>query len=136
MDVTPKIPIVTQQNAALESDVNSGHLAIAAAERHPIDRMQRAGAFANGNNPYQNLQFVRSVYGSALAMEMAAERQMVQKEKAMGLHKIGGLYQDLVLGNDTQLQFTDFMSLPENRPDLPKSVLHVSMERQWKNHSL
>lgn len=135
MDVTPKIPIVTQQNAAVESDVNTGHLAIAAAERHPVDRMQRSGANSN-TNPYQNLQFVRSVYGSALAMEMAAERQMVQKEKAMGMHKIGGLYQDLVLGTDAQLQFADFMSLPDHRSELPKSVLHPAMERQLKNCNL
>jgi Proteasome maturation factor UMP1 len=133
MDVTPKIPIVTQQNAAVESDVNTGHLAIAAAERHPVDRMQRSSN-ANGNiNPYQNLQFIRSVYGSALAMEMAAERQMVHKEHAMGMHRIGGLTQDLVLGTDAQLQVTDFMSLPDHRSELPKSVFHPAMARQLKN---
>jgi Proteasome maturation factor UMP1 len=132
MDVTPKIPIVTQQNASVESDVNTGHLAIAAAERHPVDRMQRS--YSNGNtNPYQNLEFVRSVYGSALAMEMAAEHQMAQKEKAMGLHKIGGLYEDLVCGTDVQLQVTDFMSLPDHRSELPQSVFHPAMERQLKN---
>jgi Proteasome maturation factor UMP1 len=126
---SPKIPIVTKHDSALEADVNPGNLAIAATERHPVDALQRSGSA----NPYQDLNFVRSIYGSSLAMEMAAERQLARNEKAMGMSKIGGLYEDIVLGNNNTLQFSDFMSLPENRPDLPKSVFHVSMERHLKN---
>ena len=66
-------------------------------------------------------------------MEMAAERQYVQKERNMGMHKIGNMYEDIVMGNDTTVQFTDFMSLPDHRIELPKSVFHVSMDRQLKH---
>lgn len=132
MDESPKIPIVKKHDSALVTGLNGGNLAIAAAERHPVDVLQRSGQAAL-SNPYHDLNFIRSIYGCGLAMEMAAERQMARKEKAMGMSQIGGLYEDIVLGNDATLQFSDFMSLPENRAELPKSVLHVSMERQLKN---
>ena len=129
MDDTPKIPIVKKPVSSLETGLNGGNLAIDAAERHPVDVFQRSGPAASGN-PYRDLNFVRSIFGSGLAMEMAAERQIARQEKAMGLTQIGGLYEDIVLGNDTSLQFSDIMSLPENRAELPKSVFHVYMERQ------
>lgn len=137
-DTTPKIPIYTKQDIALEADVNTGNYAIAVAERHPIDVLQQrdrgnGGAASATINPYQDMNFVRSIYGSGLAMEMAAERQYVQQERNMGMHKIGNMYEDIVLGNDTTIQYTDFMSLPDHRIELPKSVFHVSMDRQLKN---
>jgi Proteasome maturation factor UMP1 len=133
---TPKIPIYTKQDNALEADVNTGNYAVAVAERHPIDVLQqrtRSNVIATTTvNPYQDLNFVRSIYGSGLAMEMAAERQYVQKERNMGMHKIGNIYEDIVLGNDVTMQYTDFMSLPDHRIELPKSVFHISMDRQLK----
>ena len=137
-DSTPKIPIYSQQDIALEADVNTGNYAVAVAERHPIDVLQQRsranGAAATSTiNPYQDMNFVRSIYGSGLAMEMAVERQYVQQERNMGMHKIGNMYEDIVLGNDATIQYTDFMSLPDHRIELPKSVFHVSMDQQLKN---
>ena len=134
-DSTPKIPIYTNQDNALEADVNTGNYAIAVAERHPVDVLQqraRGNAASATMNPYQEINFVRSIYGSGLAMEMAAERQFVQQERNMGMHKIGNMYEDIVLGNDATIQYSDFMSLPDHRIELPKSVFHVSMDRQLK----
>lgn len=128
MDESPKIPLVKMSVCSLEAGLNGGNLAIAAAERHPVDVLQRSGLKATGN-PYRDLNFIRSIYGSGLATEIAAERQMARKEKVMGLALIGGLYEDIVLGNDATLQFSDFMSLPGDRAELPKSVFHVTMER-------
>jgi Proteasome maturation factor UMP1 len=130
MDDSPKIPVVSMHKSASESGLNVGNLAIAAAERHPVDVMQRSGPTTN---PYQDLNFVRSVYGSGIAMEMAAERQLARAENDLGMSKIGGLYEDIVTGNQSNLQFSDFMSLPDNRSELPKSVFHLSMDRQLKN---
>lgn len=132
MDESPKIPLVKKLDSALKTGLNGGNLAIAAAERHPVDCLQRSGPPATGN-PYHDLNFIRSLYGSGLAMEMAAERQMARKEKAMGMSKIGGLYEDIVMGNDITLQYSDFMSQPEKSAELPKSVFHAIMERQLKN---
>ena len=134
-DSTPKIPIYTNQDIALEADVNTGNYAIAVAERNPVDVLQqraRGNAASATMNPYQEINFVRSIYGSGLAMEMAAERQFVQQERNMGMHKIGNMYEDIVLGNDATIQYSDFMSLPDHRIELPKSVFHVSMDRQLK----
>jgi len=130
MDDTPKIPIIKKPVSLMETGPSGSNFAVAAAERHPVDTMQRQGM--TGSNPYKDLSFIRSMYGSGMAMELAAERQMARQEKAMGLSQIGSIYEDIVSGTDTSVQFADFMSLPDNRPELPKSVLHVSMERQLK----
>lgn len=130
MDDSPKIPIVKKPVSLMETGPSGSNFAVAAAERHPVDTMQRQGM--PGSNPYKDLSFIRSMYGSGMAMELAAERQMARQEKAMGLSQIGAIYEDIVSGTDTSVQFADFMSLPDNRPELPKSVLHVSMERQLK----
>jgi Proteasome maturation factor UMP1 len=132
---SPKIPLVSNPSSALSRGLNAGNLAIGAAERHPVDVLQRLGGAPHSilNNPYQDLEFVRSVYGSGLAMEMAAERQMARRETAMGMTKIGSLTHDVYTGQDATLQFGDFMSLPENRVELPTSAFHVTMERHLRN---
>jgi len=130
MEESPKIPIVKKPVSLMETGPSGSNLAVAAAERHPVDTMQRQGF--TGSSPYNNLHFIRSMYGSGLAMELAAERQMARREKAMGLNNIGGIYEDIVSGNDATIQFADFMSLPDNRPELPKDVFHVSMKHHLK----
>jgi Proteasome maturation factor UMP1 len=134
MSEAPKIPITKQAVSMMESGLNGNHLAVAAAERHPVDTMQRFGTSATTTaNPYRDIEFVRSVYGSSLAMQMAAERQMARTEKyGMGSEHIGSVCEDIVMGNDTSIQFADFMSLPEHRPDLPKTVFHPVMQNQLK----
>ena len=132
MDESPKIPIV-QQPVSLMQGPNGGNLAVQAAERHPIDALQRQGGHTAGGSPYRDLDFVRSVYGSGLAMEIAAERQMAQREKRFGVSHVGSIYEDIVLGNNSSIQLSDFMSVPENRPELSKAVLHPVMARQLNN---
>jgi hypothetical protein len=136
MTMSPKIPLVSKPDSTLAAGLNTGNLALSAAERHPIDSLQRSGgqtAHSLLNNPYQDLDFIRSVYGSGLAMEMAAERQIARREAAMGMTKIAGVTYDIYAGQDATLQFGDFMSLPENRVTLPTSPFHISMERQLRN---
>ena len=130
MDDSPKIPILKQPVSLMEAGPSGISLAIAAAEPHPVDTMQRQRS--TGSNPYNNLHFIRSMYGSGLAMELAAERQLARREKSLGLDCIGGIYEDIISGNDTTVQYADFMSLPDHRPELPKSVFHVSMQRHLK----
>jgi Proteasome maturation factor UMP1 len=126
MDETPKIPILKKPVSLMETGPSGLSLAVAVAERHPVDTLQRQGL--TGSSPYKNTNFVRLMYGPGLAMELAAERQIALREKAMGLDNIGAIYEDVVSGNDTSVQFTDFMALPDNRPELLKSVFHVSMK--------
>ena len=130
MDATPKIPIVRKPSSMMETGPAGSDFATAAAARHPVDQLQRQGH--PHDSPYRNPEFVRSVYGSAMAMEMTAERQMARREKQMGLDFVGEMYQDIVDGNDCMIDMSDFMSLPENRPEVSKAVMHPYMAKFLK----
>merc|ERR1712070_1208569 len=106
----------------MEVGPNGQHLAARAAARHPVDQMQRSI-----RHPYRDLTFARRVYGSGLAMTLATE----QKNAAHESHSLGlpssGVYSDIVMGNDVKIDFSDFLSLPENRPDIKVETLHTTM---------
>jgi Proteasome maturation factor UMP1 len=132
MSETPKIPIVREPSSLLETGPAGTHFATAAAARHPVDELQRNGFTHHQDNPYQDMAFMKSVYGSALAMEIAAERQMAQREKKMGFEHLGSIYQDTTDGADIRVDVRDFLSLPDNRPELSTSYLHPYMASQLK----
>lgn len=115
----------------LETGPSGPNFATAVAARHPIDELQRSERSPQ-DSPYQDIQFLRSVYGSALAMEIAAERQMVQREKQMGLDHLAAIYEDSVNGTDFSVSASDFMCLPDDRPEMSKAVLHQYMARHLK----
>ena len=82
---------------------------------------------------FEGLEFVRRVYGSGLAMKLATEQKIAKEQdmlaRAPGLES-SSLYGDIVSGKDTTIQFSDFLSLPEYRPSVPKENPHVVMERR------
>lgn len=129
----PKIPIMSKPSNLMELGPNGNNLATAAASRHPIDEMQRR---SRGLQHPRNLQDVRRIYGPGLAMVLATEQKIARQQEEMmaGLpHAFsatgGKLYGEIVSGQDVQLDFGDFLSLPEHRPDLPQNP-HKLMERQ------
>jgi Proteasome maturation factor UMP1 len=130
MSDSPKVPIVREPSSMLETGPAGVNLATAAAARHPVDELQRSG-FPQ-DSPFQDVDFIRSVYGSALAMEISAERQMAKREKEMGLDHMASIYQDTTDGTDQFVNVCDFMSLPDNRPDLSTAVLHPYMAKFLK----
>lgn len=127
MDETTRIPIVTKPASMMEVGPNGNNLASVAASRHPVDDLQRKLDV----NPFQNLEYVRHVYGSGLAMRLATEQKVAleQERGAAGLPS-SGLYRDIVTGNDVKLDFADFLSLPEYRPDVATISPHATMERR------
>lgn len=118
----------------LETGPAGPNFAAAAAARHPIDELQRTGRRGGSpqDSPYQDINFLRSVYGSALAMEIAAERQMAVREKQMGLDHLAAVFQDSVDGTDFCMEVSDFMGLPDDRPEMSTTVLHPYMSRLLK----
>jgi hypothetical protein len=131
MSNTPKVPIVREPSSMLETGPAGVNLATAAAARHPVDELQRDGSSLQ-DSPFQDIGFIRSVYGSGLAMEISAERQMAKREKQMGLDHLSSIYQDTTDGTDQCVNVGDFMSLPDNRPTLSTAVLHPYMAQYLK----
>jgi hypothetical protein len=129
-DSAAMIPIMREPASLMELGPNGNNLAVAAASRHPVDHMQRV---APGPGQHRDLSFARHVYGSGLAMTLAIEQKIAAQHEltstAPGIPS-SGLYGEIVTGNDTKLDFRDFLALPQYQPDLSKEVPHVAMERQ------
>jgi len=82
-------------------------------------------------------QEVRRIYGSGLAMRLATERKMAHAT-GMGGRGVAGLpssnlMYDIVTGNNTKIEFEDFLSLPEHRPVFQRQDNpHTAMERSLR----
>mmetsp|Transcript_2146 Transcript_2146/g.3776 ORF Transcript_2146/g.3776 Transcript_2146/m.3776 type:complete len:131 (-) Transcript_2146:37-429(-) len=122
------IPLMKKPANLLETGLNGGNLAAAAVQRHPVDEMQR--------NPFDDLDHVRRMYGRALAMTLATERQMASQVGGLLPGMDGGYgvssncMLETVTGNDTKIDFSDYLSRPENLPVAPTVDAHKAMERK------
>jgi Proteasome maturation factor UMP1 len=149
-DTSSSIPRLSKPVSVMDAGLNADRLSHSAASKHPVLNLQQ-----QVNDPYRDLATVRHVYGSALAMILATERstamQQAQMNQFHGRGNVGtssataslasaSLYGEITQGNDVDLQFEDFLGLPQDRPDMasasgggggPMSVLpHTIMERQ------
>lgn len=127
MEDIASIPLMNKPANLMELGPNGNNLAAAAQSAHPVDAMQRRSV----GSKTSHLEHVRHVYGSGLAMVLATEQKIaIQQERmAHGLPS-SNLYRDIVSGTDVQLDFSDFLTLPENQPGLPKENPHKVMEYQ------
>ena len=138
----PQIPVMQRPVSMMEHGPNSQNLAATAMARHPVDHLQQRTAASNSD---VDLDFVRHVYGSGLAMRLATEQKIAVQQEAQGLFTShsssfpnggGGsstsssVYRDIVTGHDLKMNFSDYLSLPENRPDLPNENFHIAAERK------
>lgn len=123
MDDMAQIPMMNKPVSMMEYGPNSQNLAAAAAARHPVDQLQRTTA------PAVDLDYVRHVYGSGLAMRLATEHKIAAQQDGGPLASTN-IYRDVVSGNDLKLDFGDYLSLPEHRPDVARENLHLSAERK------
>lgn len=128
MNGSPQIPEMHQPASLMERGLNSNNLAAQATARHPVDDLQRH----RQTNPFESLEYVRHVYGSGLAMRLATEQKIAnQQDDLTPLSRPGNnLYREIVSGQDLQLDFGDFLSLPEHRPEMVKETPHAFMERK------
>lgn len=122
-----RIPVMQKPASLMEVGPNGNNLAAAAASRHPVDQLQQQMMTHN------RVDFARHVYGSGLAMRLATEQKLASDNtrRAVGLPQ-SNIYRDIVTGNDTKLDFGDFLSLPEYRPDVAKTNMHAAMEHQLR----
>jgi Proteasome maturation factor UMP1 len=145
------IPRLSKPVSVMHAGLNADRLSHSAASKHPVLHLQH-----QTNDPYRDLTSVRHVYGSALAMILATERSTAVQQAHMnqfhGRAAVGSavpmassasLYGEITHGNDVDLQFEDYLGLPQDRPDMasasggggggPMSQLpHTVMERQLR----
>mmetsp|Transcript_15562 Transcript_15562/g.20265 ORF Transcript_15562/g.20265 Transcript_15562/m.20265 type:complete len:130 (+) Transcript_15562:139-528(+) len=126
MDDMAQIPMMQKPVSMMEHGPNSQNLAAASAARHPVDQLQRAMAV----QPFADLEHVRHVYGSGLAMRLATEHKIaLQQEGGLPLGS-SNIYRDVVTGNDLKMDFGDYLSLPEHQPEISRENLHLAAERK------
>ena len=95
-------------------------------------------AHANNANASLDIDAVRRLYGSALAMRLVTERKMASnvggRLPGMDSHPDSNVMLDTLTGNDLQIHFGDFLSLQSDRADVGRNVaqenvmIHNAME--------
>ncbi|KAL7550714.1 hypothetical protein ACHAWF_013930 [Thalassiosira exigua] len=119
MSETNSIPVMRKPSDAMSAGLNASNLAASAMQRHPIDRMQRANA-ANTESPL-DLDAVRRLYGSGLAMRLATERRMALQVggrlPGLDAHPDSRAMYETLTGDDVSIGFGDFLNLRRNRPE-------------------
>eukprot|EP00522_Entomoneis_paludosa_P011892 CAMPEP_0172440202 /NCGR_PEP_ID=MMETSP1065-20121228/916_1 /TAXON_ID=265537 /ORGANISM="Amphiprora paludosa, Strain CCMP125" /LENGTH=131 /DNA_ID=CAMNT_0013188987 /DNA_START=26 /DNA_END=421 /DNA_ORIENTATION=- len=126
-DGMPQIPMMQKPVSVMEHGPNSHNLAAASAARHPVDTLQRTSAASASS---ANLEYVRHVYGSGLAMRLATEHKIAAQQDQGAPLATSNLYRDVITGNDLKMDFGDYLSLPQDRPEMPRENLHVMAERK------
>ena len=74
-----------------------------------------------GGGATLDLDAIRRLYGSALAMRLTTERKMAAsvggRLPGMVAHPNSNAMLDAVTGNDLTLQFEDYLNLPQHQPN-------------------
>lgn len=124
--MSASIPIAQTPVKTMETGLNGHNLATTATARHAVDDLQRRSAL------YDDLDDVRRIYGSGLAMRLATERQMASKVggrlPGMESGDSSNVLMQTLMGTDTKLDFGDVLSRPEHMPVARVNSPHVAME--------
>ena len=126
MEDTLRIPEMHQPASLMETGLNGNNLAAQATAPHAVDAMQRRRA----TNPLESLAYVRSVYGSGLAMRLATEQKIAAQQDDVTPLQTTNLYREIVTGADVQMDFGDYLNLAEHSPEMIKETPHAFMERK------
>lgn len=112
------IPIMRKPSDAMSAGLNSSNLAASAIQRHPIDMMQRNST--SESSPL-DLDAVRRLYGSGLAMRLATERRMASnvggRLPGLDAHPDSRAMFESLTGDDLTVGFGDFLNVKQNRPE-------------------
>mmetsp|Transcript_28399 Transcript_28399/g.41796 ORF Transcript_28399/g.41796 Transcript_28399/m.41796 type:complete len:146 (-) Transcript_28399:140-577(-) len=101
---------------------NSSNLSAQTKQAHPIDHLQQVTAAnkQHGGSHDLDLDAVRRLYGSGLAMTLATERKLAAHAggRLPGLEAApnSNAMLDAVTGNDLEFGFDDVLNLRENSP--------------------
>uniref|UniRef100_A0A6S9C7K7 Uncharacterized protein n=1 Tax=Ditylum brightwellii TaxID=49249 RepID=A0A6S9C7K7_9STRA len=118
MDPTSSsIPMMRKPTNFMSVGPNGDNLASSAVQSHPIDRMQRSGASTSSFD----LDSIRRLYGSGLAMRLATERHHASnvggRLPGMDATPNSNAMMDTITGDDITIDFQDFLNMPANRPE-------------------
>jgi hypothetical protein len=129
-DPSSSIPVMRHPANQMETGPNGNNLAAAAASNHPIDNLQRNSSAAVERG-FLDLDGVRRLYGSGLAMRLATERQLASQVggRLPGMEQ-SNLVMDTVTGNDVMLDFSDILGRPEHAPVASVRDPHTAMQRK------
>merc|ERR1712125_108584 len=99
------------------------------------DRMQRESAGSSA----LDIDAIRRLYGSGLAMRLVTERRMAQNVggRLLGSHGTGhsNVMLDALTGDDMSIEFGDYLYLEHNRPTVSmvgndaNLTIHAAMEK-------
>mmetsp|Transcript_20408 Transcript_20408/g.36671 ORF Transcript_20408/g.36671 Transcript_20408/m.36671 type:complete len:148 (-) Transcript_20408:225-668(-) len=121
-NMSNSIPVMRKPSDELSNGLNSSNLAASAMARHPIDQMQRANAGSGSTQSPLDLDAIRRLYGSGLAMRLATERQMALKVggrlPGLDAHPDSRAMYETLTGDDVSIGFGDFLNLRKNSPEV------------------
>ncbi|KAL3803415.1 hypothetical protein ACHAW5_001913 [Stephanodiscus triporus] len=133
------IPVMRKPSDAMSNGLNSSNLAALAMQRHPIDRMQRANGGNGATESPLDLDAVRRLYGSGLAMRLATERRLASnvggRLPGMDAHPDSRAMYETLTGDDLTIGFGDFLNVRRNRPEGgvgEERVPHDAMESRLR----
>ena len=114
------IPVMRSPADVMSKGPNGANLAATARRAHPVDRMQRMSTSAGGAS-HLDLDAIRRLYGSALAMRLSTERHLASQVggrlPGMDATPDSRALLDTLTGDDLTLDFGDILNLSENRPE-------------------
>jgi hypothetical protein len=133
---TPSIPQLNQSrpHSTLSAGLNSLNLASQAAPNHPLDTISSSvHSQIYGAGGIVDLDQVKRIYGSALAMQLKTE---IEHVASVGSSRMPGLDSqpqrnvllDSLTGGDLRIGFEDVLNRKETRVEGPRVVLHEAME--------
>lgn len=128
-DLSSGIPVMRSPVDEMETGPNGSNLAAAAKRNHYVQELQSTQS--RQNRGFLDLDGVRRLYGSGLAMTLATERQLASRNggRLPGMTE-SKLLMDTITGKDISLDFDDFLSKPEHNPIATIKDPHSAMQRK------
>lgn len=113
--LSSSIPVMSGPNDLMRNGLNSDNFAASAVQNHPVDRMQQ-GQDSNS----LDIDAIRRLYGSALAMRLTTERQNASQVggrlPGMDAHPNSNAMYETLTGDDVTLDFKDYLNTKIDRP--------------------
>eukprot|EP00815_Leptocylindrus_aporus_P012534 CAMPEP_0116051978 /NCGR_PEP_ID=MMETSP0322-20121206/1296_1 /TAXON_ID=163516 /ORGANISM="Leptocylindrus danicus var. apora, Strain B651" /LENGTH=136 /DNA_ID=CAMNT_0003534819 /DNA_START=89 /DNA_END=499 /DNA_ORIENTATION=+ len=130
--LTSSIPIQNKPSNLMANGPNSDNLAAQAQQKHYVDTLQRAHDPSTKN---LDLDAVRRLYGSGLAMTIMTERRLAAaaggRLPGMDATPDCNAMLDAVTGNDLEIGFEDLFNRAEDRPEEKFQSVNSKMEAKF-----
>jgi hypothetical protein len=135
--LTNTIPIIRSgecDDKKIKYNPNDDNFASESLDPHPIDVLQRT----NHNIFYSdiNLDYVRRLYGSGLAMRLYTERHLASivggRLPGLDSHPDSMIMLNTLSGDDLNIDFKDFLGCVENRVETEKTIEYIEPHDLYK----